>query len=294
MATTEKHTVLNPLTLRNTVGEELLETLEARGIENAEELLGVAGLKDKERLSSKVMKKAADIMGEPFMVQYLTNFQNDYLKEKPRYLAHYKEAKLAFAKLKKVVPLLRGEFNEGYDVLDDILDFFGLDSAEEIFEASERQAALFLSQSEAKIDPVSLYAWLRRGELDFKAMSLSEYNEQALAEWIDSREWADHLADVDYFYSLPTLFSGFGVGLIFIEPMPHTACGAIRWFDGRPLIQISKCGKDLASCWFALFHELGHAIKHKEIEIYESGTDDSKYNHSKYETEANAFARQYL
>ena len=38
-------------------------------------------------------------------------------------MANYNQAKKTYTKLKKVLPLLRGEFTEGYDILDDILDF---------------------------------------------------------------------------------------------------------------------------------------------------------------------------
>ena len=41
MAALEKIPVLNPLTLRNTVGGELADIFEARGIKNFEELIGI-------------------------------------------------------------------------------------------------------------------------------------------------------------------------------------------------------------------------------------------------------------
>ena len=53
MAALEKTPVLNPLTLRNTVGGELADIFEARGIENFEELIGIKELRKKERLSEK-------------------------------------------------------------------------------------------------------------------------------------------------------------------------------------------------------------------------------------------------
>ncbi|MCD8303133.1 MAG: ImmA/IrrE family metallo-endopeptidase, partial [Prevotellaceae bacterium] len=144
------------------------------------------------------------------------------------------------------------------------------------------------------IDPINLYAWLRRGELDFQAMNLPNYNEKGLRDWIDSREWKSHIEDVDYFKKLPSILSSFGVGLVFVPSLPKTVYGAIRWIDGKPLIQISDRGHDLISCWFTLFHEFGHAILHKDVEIYEGNINESKANHNKYEKEANKFANEYL
>ena len=48
MAALEKIPVLNPLTLRNTVGGELADIFEARGIKNFEELIGIKNLRSKE------------------------------------------------------------------------------------------------------------------------------------------------------------------------------------------------------------------------------------------------------
>ena len=167
MAALEKIPVLNPLTLRNTVGGELADIFEARGIKNFEELIGIKDLRSKEKLSNKALRKAAEILGDSNVCEYLVNFQKEYLEEKPRYMANYNQAKKTYTKLKKVLPLLRGEFTEGYDILDDILDFFGVDSDTEIFETSEKKAALFRSQNKIEVDSINLHAWLRRGELDF-------------------------------------------------------------------------------------------------------------------------------
>lgn len=294
MAALEKIPVLNPLTLRNTVGEELADIFEARGIENFEEFIGIKELRNKERLSDKTLRIVSEILDDPNIFKYLSDFQEEYLEEKPRYLANYKQAKKTYTKLKKVLPLLRGEFTEGYDILDDILDFFDVDSETEIFENSEKQAALFRAQNKIEVDPINLHAWLRRGELDFHALNLPDYDENRLMFWIESKEWMTHIEDVGYFKSLPSIFSHFGVGLIYVPSLPKTVYGAIRWIDNKPLIQISDRGHDLISCWFTLFHELGHAIKHKNVEIYEGEINESKAKLNKREKEANKFANGYL
>ena len=294
MAALEKNPVLNPLTLRNTVGGELADIFEARGIENFEELIGVKELRSKERLSNKVILKAAKLLDTPDIVECLPNFQKEYLEEKPRYMANYAQAKKAYSKLKKVLPLLRGEFTDGYDILDDIFDFFGVDSENEIFETSEKQATLFRTQNKMEVDPINLHAWLRRGELDFYALNLPDYDETKLIQWIEGREWMNHIENVDYFKSLPVILSHFGVGLVFVPSLSKTVYGAIRWINNKPLIQISDRGHDLISCWFTLFHEFGHAIKHKNVEIYEGGINESKVSQNKREKEANKFANEYL
>lgn len=294
MCTSEKAAVLNPLSLRNTIGDEIADMMEARGITGFETLIGVKGLRGKEKLSDKALRRAAEALGDPGLANLLAGFQQSYLDEKPGCIDSYRRAKKAYAKLKSVRPLLRGEFTDGFDVLDDICDFFGVDSEAEVFEMSEKQAALFRSQNKIKVDPINLHAWLRRGELDFDALRLPDYDESKLAGWVESRKWRHHEEDVQYFMSLPSEFSRYGVGLVFVPSLPNTVYGAIRWMQGRPLIQISDRGRDLASCWFTLFHELGHAVKHKDVEIYDGEINESKGAQDRREREANKFANEYL
>lgn len=294
MAALDKVSVMNPLTLRNKVGGELADLFEARGIKDYENLLGIKDLRSKEKLSDKVLVKSSKILESPDLTSRLIDFQREYLEEKPRYVAAYKESMKNYGKLKEVIPLLCDEFNDGCDRLDDILDYFGVDTEEEVLEASEKQAALYRTQNGMEADPVNLYAWLRRGELDFKAMDLPEYDEKGLMNWIEAREWESNIEDADYFKLLPQILPRFGVGLVLVPYLPKTVYGAIRWFDGKPLIQISDRNHDLASCWFTLFHEFGHAILHKNVAIYEGSMNEPKSQKDKREREANKFANGYL
>lgn len=288
-----KPAVLNPIVFRNTVGAELVDILEARGIKDYENLLKVKDLHSKEKLSKSIHKRLSDILeGYSEIKTYLEQFQADYLEEKERCQASYVLAKKNYTRLKKARQLMRGEFNEGYDILDDILDFFGVNTEDEIFKASEKQAALFRKQNNVAVDPINLHVWLRRGELDFYTLSLPQYNEQALQEWIDRREWLSNIENPHYFKELPNVFRAFGVALTLVPYLEKTVYGAVRWIDGHPLIEISDRNRDLATCWFTLFHELGHVIRHKNKEIYEGDINSTVSNN--YEREANKFANTYL
>lgn len=193
-----------------------------------------------------------------------------------------------------MLPLLRGEFTQGYDVLEDLLDFLGVDSVGDVLSAAARPAALFRQQNGMEPNSINLYAWLRRGELDFRALALPDYDGDALLGWVEAQGWLPYVEDAAYFKSLPGELARFGVGLVFTPSLPRTVYGAIRWFDGRPLIQISDRGRDLASCWFTLFHELGHALKHRDAEIYEGEMNDPRVTRDARELEADGFAREHL
>lgn len=294
METNVKPSVLNPLVLRNTVGAELADILEARGINESDALMGVSDLRAKEKLTKPMIKKLQSIFTDyETVIAFLERFQEEYLQEKIKCKESYIKAKRNFTKLKKALPLMKGEFTDGYDLLDDILDFFGADSEDEIFEASEKQAALFRTQNNVAVDPINLYVWLRRGELDFQNMQLPQYNEDALKEWIESREWLKNIDNPIYFKSLPEVFKSFGIALTLVPYLKKTVYGAVRWRNDHPLIEISDRNRDLATCWFTLFHELGHVILHRNVEIFEGDINSTTVS-TKREREANKFANRYL
>lgn len=287
--------VLNPLSMFNTVGKELEDIFISRGMTDASQRMGIKDLSKKEKLTDKQIEKARELLdmdGE--FCTYLHKFQEDYQQEKEKCKVSYREARKNFTRLKNILPLLRNEFNDGIDKLEDILDFFDVNSEEEIFQSSETIATLFRQQNNVAVDPVNLKAWLRRAELDYQQMVLPPYNENAFKQWIDSREWENHIEDVDFFMGLPDKLAKFGVALIFVPFLKKTVYGAVRWKDNRPLIEISDRNQDLATCWFTLFHEFGHVIKHKNEEILEGELNEPKSKKARKETEANKFANYYL
>lgn len=287
--------VINSLSMLNTVGQELVDIFAAHGIYDAGERMSIKNLHGKESLTPKQMKRACEILetGEE-LLDFLRGFQDEYRVDKAKCIARYKESKKNFTKLKGIIPLLKGEFNEGADRLDDILDYFDADSEEEIFSESEDTAVLFRQQNNVDVDPIGLKAWLRRGELDFMKMDLPEYDKAGFIRWIDSREWEPNLENKDYFLRLPNILEAYGIGLVYVPFLPKTVYGAVRWFDDRPLVEVSDRNQDLATCWFTLFHEFGHVIKHEHENILEGEINESKAKKNKRETEANKFANHYL
>ncbi|MDD3151953.1 MAG: hypothetical protein PHE45_03495, partial [Bacteroidales bacterium] len=161
-----KAEVLDPLTMFHTVGQELENVFKYHKKDVA--LLGIENLAQKEKLTKAQIKKACVILNfDTFFADFLEKYQADYAQKKIECKAKYKEAKATFNKLKSVIPLLRNEFTDGFDILDDIIDFFGVDSEDEIFNHIREVATLYRSQTQTEINEVNLSAWIRRGELDF-------------------------------------------------------------------------------------------------------------------------------
>lgn len=198
----KKQNVLNPITLHNTVGAELAYIFDSHGIHDYESTLGIKDLISKEKLTIAERKKAAEVLKIPELYGFLTRFQDGYREAKKKYQASesYKTAKQNYNSLKDVGKLLKGEFTDGFDVLSDIVDFFGVESEEEVFQNCKADGALFRRQNKVEVNAVNLHGWLRRGELDFRKLSLAEYDEAALQAWIDSRAWEAHIEDKEYFF----------------------------------------------------------------------------------------------
>lgn len=290
----QKVNVINPLTLLNTIGQEVENIFTVQG-KNAIDFMPIDKLRAKVKFSEREILRLCEKLGMgDELATFIRNYQEDYAEEKKKASISFKESKKAFTILKNILPLLRNEFTNGRDRLDDILDYFAVDSEAEIFSTSDNFAALFRKQNNVDVDPVNLYAWLRRGELDFYRMNLPAYNEAVLKEWIDSGIWRHHIESSDYFHSLPSVFESFGVALVLVPYLPKTVYGCVRWFDGKPLIQVSDRNRDLATCWFTLFHELGHVLLHRNVDILEGQLNESKAKMTKIEREANKFANTFL
>lgn len=292
-----KVAVFNPITLFNTVGQELAHVFELHGKDVM--ILGIMNIEQKEKISKAVLKKAASILGlDNCFVLSMMKFQENYLKEKEKSSLSYKKSMDSYKKLKDVVALLRNEFTAGFDMLDDILDFFGVDSEEEIFSHAKDTGGLYRTQNQTGVDEINLSAWMRRCELDFYAQKdgLPVYNEVKLQDWIDSKVWYSQLNNQIYFKSLPNVLREFGVCLILLPYLPKTIYGAVKWLDDYPVIMISDREHDLATCWFTLFHEFGHTLKHKNELVIDATINDKepKGIAAVREREANKFANTYL
>jgi hypothetical protein len=292
-----KEDVLNTITLYNTVGRELEDILQAQKKSRAdfEKFMGwenrdIASMK---KISKADISRISEYFSIDGLYDYLLNFQKDYKKTEEGALSDYRESKKLFSKLKGVIPMLNGEYTEGLDVLDDISRFFDIEDEREIFRKADEQAALYRT---ANFDPdsVNLFAWMRRGELDFHKLNIRHYDKKSFERWIDGAEWGNYLTDPGYFKTLPGIFREFGVGLVLTPYLERTVYGAVRWFGGIPLIQLSDREKSLAVCWYTLFHEIGHVLCHENDTVFEGEINESKSKTSRKEAEANAFAYERL
>lgn len=293
----EKEDVLDPVSLLTTIGQEIADLYAQKRKDIIS--LGIMNLVSKEKLTEKQLRKVQTQLGfEESFVSAMLAYQDEYARHKVEAKQALKQSKANFRKLKGVIPLLKNDFKDGIDRLEDILDFFGKDSEEEIFAQAIVTGALYREQNQTAVDEINLYGWLRRGELDYEKVkgSLPDYNKEKLLAWIEAGEWKTKLTSTIYFKKLPELLKPFGVVVTLIPYLTKTVYGAVKWIDGHPVVMISDRGQDLASCWFTLFHEFGHVFLHEDVKTSVDGmiNDCSKSTKDKREREANKFANSYL
>lgn len=297
MARLNKTEVFDPIGMFNTIGQELENIIEAKG-KNKSEFLEIVNWDNFEsitKVTNTEIKKIQEFLNLSSEINdFIKKFQAEYNDTKKKTSKSYKASVRSYRKLRSVIPLLGEEFNDGIDQLEDITDFFNVDSENDIFIQSKDCEILFKQQNTVDVDPINLKAWLRRGEIDFGKFELPEYNVIKLKEWIDARNWNRYFCDKNYFFEIPNILKKFGVGVVYIPFLPKTVYGAIRWINNRPLIMVSDRNRDLATCWLTLFHELGHVILHKDCEIFEGQINEPKYKTTEREKEANKFANYYL
>lgn len=257
------------------------------------EILGTDDIKGVKKINALKLKRFDELFGFD-VSSYLRTFQQNFLETEKKSRLKYKQDKKNFNRLKDVIPLLKNDFIDGIDILDDILDFFDKDSIDEIERSVSN--ALLKENTHVNVNNINLYAILKRGEYDYhKSKIIVKYDKSKLFEWLEGRDWENNLANRDYFISLKSSFKDFGVCLSFVPSIPNTVYGAVRWIDGIPVIHISDRDKDLFTCWVALFHEIGHVLYHENVDIFED--EDAKLSKRKkerFEKEANEIPNKYL
>lgn len=292
----DKVDVQDPVLLLTTVGQEIADLYAQMGKDVL--ALGINNISAKEKFTKRQLDKARKQLGVgDSFVSAMMAYQENYARQKAEAKIALKRSKENYKRLKGVVPLLKNEFQDGFDRLEDILNFFGKDCVEEIFEQAVETGALFREQNQAIVDDINLSGWLRRGELDFEKVkgTLPEYNKVTLNAWIEMGEWRSKLTSVVYFKKLPELLRQYGIVVTLIPYLSKTVYGAVKWIENHPVVMISDRCQDLASCWFTLFHEFGHVMLHEDVRTSVDGMiNELKANKDNREREANKFANKYL
>jgi len=179
--------------------------------------------------------------------------------------------------------------------LREALTFFGVafpNAWEEVWSQARRAAALRQGQTK-QVDFGAVAAWLRRGEIEGRALSCAEYNEQRFRESLGYLRGLTSQPAETFCKEIQARCASAGVAVAFVRELPRLRVfGAARWLSAeKALIQLSLYYKREDQLWFSFFHEAAHILLHGRRDIFvdlDKGTED------KQEEEANRFASDLL
>lgn len=174
--------------------------------------------------------------------------------------------------------------------VENLLLFFGVDKLSLV---DKVMPAAFRQHNGRSISKYSIQAWLRKGELDSRAIETKPFNKDELVSHMSSIKRYSTQSPQRFIAELQEMLAGFGIALVFTPDLPKTyVCGAARWITPqKAMVQLSLRGSYADIMWFTLYHELGHLLLHSKKEYF---VDVFISNGSEEEKEANDFASEQL
>ena len=181
------------------------------------------------------------------------------------------------------------------DQLREALTFFGVafpKAWDDVWSQTRRAAVLRQGQAK-QIDFGTVATWLRRGEIEGRALRCEEYNEQRFRESLGYLRGLTNQPAKTFCREIRARCASAGVAVAFVRELPRLRIfGAARWLSAeKALIQLSLYYKREDQLWFSFFHEAGHVLLHGRRDIFvdlDAGASD------KQEEEANRFASDLL
>ena len=143
----------------------------------------------------------------------------------------------------------------------------------------------------------SIFAWLRKGEIDVQKIRTDDFNKSML---IKSMSYLRSLTN-----SAPNIFqpeitktcASAGIAVAFIPELPKTFInGATFWINNtKAALLLSLRFKTNDHLWFSFFHEIAHLLIHKNMNSFIDNDDNSlSPEELRREKEADEFAANTL
>ncbi len=289
-------------------GETLAEELEARGM-TQRELSARLGrparaineiIRGKKSITPDTAIALSKVLGGE--AQFWTNLESHYrltlaqardrqaLAIQEQWLGQYPVAEM----------IRRGWLEAGTDKpgrLYALLSFLGVAS----IEPKLYQDAIGFRITDAarpKVSPGALAVWLRKGELDARAIRTADYDAATFHSALTAIRGMTELPPEEFVPAMTQLCAAAGVAFCLVPEFPKIgANGVARWLtDRKALIQMNFRNKGADVFWFSFFHEAGHLLLHRTPRrIIIDGLDaDPGTAEIEAQAEADRFAADFL
>lgn len=197
----------------------------------------------------------------------------------------------------------RGRFAKPSSLSENVsalLTFFGVGSIEAWQSKYSATAVAYRHSPSFQSNPKSLAAWLRLGEVEAEQTEIPDFNESAFRSALASIRAITSRRTGPIFSEAQNQCGQTGVVLSFVKPFDKVRLsGAAWWISPRkPIIQLSARYISDDHVWFSLFHEAAHILLHSKKQVFidaiRGKTDCNGIDESEAESEADAWARNFL
>lgn len=179
-----------------------------------------------------------------------------------------------------------------------LMEYFGISSHiswDKFYMKSELKASFRISLAHTNT-PHALSAWLRRGDIQARALEAPDFSAKTLKATLPYLQKLMTEHPEDFFEQAQALCLEAGVKVVYTPCLPKAPInGVARWIDNNttPLIQLSRRQKRDDFFWFSFFHELGHILLHGKKGIFLENVEYAGKDAEK-EKEADDFAGEWI
>ncbi|WP_050614957.1 ImmA/IrrE family metallo-endopeptidase [Bacillus testis] len=289
-------------------GETLLETIEAKGITQAElsqrtgrPMKTINGIiKGTIAITPETALQFEKVLGVParFWNNLESNYREALAREKEREKLKGNENWIKgfpINELKK-----RGWIQEAKDDVEqlrELLKFFGvatIDAWEKVWEGIIKPDVAFRKSD--KSNPGAIAAWIRKAEIEAQNIECNPYDESEFKKKIEECRKLTNEKNPDVFVpKLIELCASAGVVVVFLQELPGCKIsGATKWLNSnKAMIALSLRYKSNDHLWFTFFHEAGHILLHGKRKTFIEGIETLE-NYIEKENEANTFSANIM
>lgn len=190
--------------------------------------------------------------------------------------------------------------------LEVILSFFGVasvDSWRDVWR-EYRGAVAFRESPSYESDFGAMTAWLRRSEIEGRAITTAPYEAGAFKAALTEVRGLTTEDPSVFCARMIERCATAGVAVVFVRELPHLrVCGATRWLSSeKALIALTLRYKRDDHLWFTFFHEAAHILLHgkravfieEDQRVHFAAATRSADDMVRQEEEANRFSRDFL
>jgi plasmid maintenance system antidote protein VapI len=284
-------------------GETLLETIQAIGMNQADlaartgrPLKTINGIiKGKESITPRTALQFERVLGIP--AAFWNSLERNYreaierIEERKRLTTQVEWLKRLPVRAMEKFGWIRARQDKAGQV-EELLNFFGVASPVQWDGLWSAGSVAYRKSPAFQSDTGAVVAWLRKGELDARAIECAPYDEEKFRDVLSSIRLLTKEPIGTLLPEMTRLCAGAGVAVVFVPELQKTrVSGATRWLSStKALIQLSFRYKADDHLLFTFFHEAGHILRHGKRDVF---IEDDDMKDGK-EEEADRFASDFL